>query len=82
MNRSQTPLVLYCYGRDCIRSRECATIAARHGFLNLLWYREGMDGWEREARQGDTRTDIAKSRATAEIYNALEGFRSKKKPSP
>jgi rhodanese-related sulfurtransferase len=40
-----TPLVLYCYGRGCTRSRNCATVAAQKGFAKLLWFREGMDGW-------------------------------------
>jgi len=41
-----TPLILYCYGRDCIRSRNCATLAAQRGFRKLLWLREGMSAWE------------------------------------
>jgi thiosulfate/3-mercaptopyruvate sulfurtransferase len=40
-----TPLVFYCYGRECIRSRNCATWAAQKGFLKLFWLREGMEGW-------------------------------------
>jgi len=40
-----TPLVFYCYGRPCTRSRNCATIAAQKGFVKLLWFREGMEGW-------------------------------------
>lgn len=40
-----TPLVFYCYGRACKRSRNCATWAAQKGFAKLLWFREGMEGW-------------------------------------
>jgi rhodanese-related sulfurtransferase len=30
---------------DCIRSRLCATIAARKGFRILEWFRGGMEEW-------------------------------------
>lgn len=39
------PVAFYCYGRDCIRSRNCSTAAARAGFRNVLWFRDGMPGW-------------------------------------
>lgn len=44
---SKLPLVFYCYGPDCIRSRNGASMAARQGFRDLLWYREGVEGWRR-----------------------------------
>lgn len=47
VDRASVPLVLYCYGPDCIRSRNGASWAAREGFLNLLWYRDGVEGWRR-----------------------------------
>lgn len=80
IDRSQTPLILYCYGLDCIRSRDCAVIAARHGFVNLLWYREGMDGWVRKGNETASESD--KSRITAEIYEALARVTKEQKPSP
>lgn len=46
-DRGKLPLVLYCYGPDCIRSRNGASMAARQGFHNLLWYRDGVEGWRR-----------------------------------
>jgi thiosulfate/3-mercaptopyruvate sulfurtransferase len=45
--RSTIPLILYCYGRGCIRSRDSCTFAARVGFNNLLWFRDGLDDWTR-----------------------------------
>lgn len=45
IDRATTPVLFYCYGPDCIRSRVCSSIAARHGFHNLLWFRDGIDGW-------------------------------------
>ncbi|MFH1277165.1 MAG: rhodanese-like domain-containing protein [Candidatus Eisenbacteria bacterium] len=38
-------LVLYCYGPDCIRSRQCATWAARQGFRDLWWFLGGLPEW-------------------------------------
>jgi thiosulfate/3-mercaptopyruvate sulfurtransferase len=42
---ARAPVVLYCYGRGCIRSRDAAARLARAGFTNLLWLREGLDAW-------------------------------------
>ncbi len=42
---ARAPIVLYCYGRGCIRSRDAAAKLARAGFTNLLWFREGLDDW-------------------------------------
>ncbi len=47
VDREKVPLILYCYGPDCIRSRNGASWAARDGFRNLLWYRDGVEGWRR-----------------------------------
>jgi thiosulfate/3-mercaptopyruvate sulfurtransferase len=47
VDRAHVPCVVYCYGVECIRSRICTTIAARHGFVRLEWFRGGMDEWER-----------------------------------
>lgn len=44
-DRATIPLVFYCYGRDCVRSREAGTRAARLGFRNVLWYRDGTVDW-------------------------------------
>lgn len=40
------PLVFYCYGVECIRSRNSSTLAARLGFRNLYWFRKGYPGWQ------------------------------------
>jgi thiosulfate/3-mercaptopyruvate sulfurtransferase len=42
---ARAPVVLYCYGRGCIRSRDAAAKLARAGFTNLLWLREGLEAW-------------------------------------
>ncbi len=42
---ARLPIVLYCYGRECIRSRNAATHLARMGYMDLLWFREGMPAW-------------------------------------
>lgn len=43
--RRRLPLVLYCYGPECIRSREAGAQAARLGFRNVLWFRGGVREW-------------------------------------
>lgn len=48
LDRPHVPLVLYCYGRSCVRSREASSFAARHGFLDLWWLRDGLEGWPEE----------------------------------
>lgn len=48
-SREHLPLIFYCYGRECIRSREAGNLAARSGFLRIGWLREGLGGWP-EAR--------------------------------
>jgi len=45
------PLVTYCYGPDCIRSRNCATWAAQAGFRDVRWFRGGMAEWKAEGRK-------------------------------
>lgn len=40
-------LALYCYGPDCVRSRNVAATAAHRGFRSLLWFRGGLDAWSR-----------------------------------
>jgi thiosulfate/3-mercaptopyruvate sulfurtransferase len=45
VERRTVPLIFYCYGRSCVRTREASVIAARMGFRNMLWFREGVDGW-------------------------------------
>jgi thiosulfate/3-mercaptopyruvate sulfurtransferase len=44
-DRARTPLIVYCYGPGCTRSRFCSTTAARHGWRNLWWYKDGVEGW-------------------------------------
>jgi 3-mercaptopyruvate sulfurtransferase SseA len=45
VDRATVPFAVYCYGPDCIRSRNATTVAARHGFRNLLWFRDGPQGF-------------------------------------
>ncbi len=45
VDRRTIPVVFYCYGPGCIRSRNCSTMAARMGFRNLEWFRDGTLGW-------------------------------------
>jgi len=46
IDRRNAILIGYCYGPDCIRSRNCTTLAAQHGFLRLGWFRGGMPEWK------------------------------------
>jgi thiosulfate/3-mercaptopyruvate sulfurtransferase len=44
-DRAATPLVFYCYGIDCVRSRKAGAQAVRLGFRNVLWFRGGIQEW-------------------------------------
>ena len=44
-DRATTPLVLYCYGIDCVRSRKAGAQAASLGFRDVLWFRGGVEEW-------------------------------------
>jgi len=45
-DRFSVPVAFYCYGRSCVRSRNCSTEAARAGFRNVLWFRGGVPEWQ------------------------------------
>lgn len=45
-DRDTIPVIFYCYGPDCIRSRIAASEAARHGFHRLLWFRGSIYEWK------------------------------------
>jgi len=45
IDRSSTPVVTYCYGSNCIRSRNTATQAARRGFTYVERFYQGIEGW-------------------------------------
>jgi thiosulfate/3-mercaptopyruvate sulfurtransferase len=55
VDRATTPLVLYCYGVDCVRSRKAGALAARRGFSNVLWFRGGVREWR---QAGDPLLDV------------------------
>ena len=44
-DRASTPIVSYCYGPSCIRSRNCSTMAARAGFVNTERFYGGIEEW-------------------------------------
>ncbi|HEX9944638.1 MAG TPA: rhodanese-like domain-containing protein [Thermoanaerobaculia bacterium] len=44
-DRATLPLVLYCYGPECVRSRNAGTRAAHLGFRHVLWFRGGTREW-------------------------------------
>ena len=46
VERATTPLVLYCYGPECTRSRIGATRAARMGFRELYVFKGGLMEWQ------------------------------------
>ena len=55
-DRRSVPLVTYCYGPDCVRSRDCATWAAQSGFRDVRWFRGGIVEWKEvggKVRRGD-----------------------------
>jgi len=45
IDRATTPVVTYCYGEHCIRSRATSTAAARYGFVYVERFYGGLDEW-------------------------------------
>lgn len=45
IDRATTPVVTYCYGERCIRSRATSTAAAREGFVYVERFYGGLDEW-------------------------------------
>ena len=45
LDRATTPMILYCYDSQCLRSRNSATVAAHAGFQLLLILQGGMLEW-------------------------------------
>jgi thiosulfate/3-mercaptopyruvate sulfurtransferase len=45
LERATVPLVFYCYGIDCVRSRKAGARAARLGFRDVVWFRGGVQEW-------------------------------------
>lgn len=50
LDRSEAPIVTYCYGPTCIRSRNCSTTAARAGFANVERLYGGLEEWSAGGR--------------------------------
>lgn len=49
--RTDTPLVFYCGGPQCWMSYNAALRAIKLGYRNVLWYRGGMEAWQRAGQQ-------------------------------
>jgi thiosulfate/3-mercaptopyruvate sulfurtransferase len=45
LDRATAPVVTYCYGEHCIRSRATSTAAARAGFVHVERFYGGLDEW-------------------------------------
>ncbi len=45
VDRTTTPVVTYCYGERCIRSRASSTAAAREAFVYVERFYGGLDEW-------------------------------------
>lgn len=49
--RQDTPLVFYCLSPHCWMSYNAALRAVNAGFTNVLWYRGGVEAWQRNAQR-------------------------------
>ena len=45
------PIVFFSRGPDCWRSYNAASRAIALGYRNVLWYRGGIEGWQRAGRE-------------------------------
>jgi 3-mercaptopyruvate sulfurtransferase SseA len=46
LDRAAAPIVTYCYGEYCIRSRATSTAASRAGFVRVERFYGGLDEWQ------------------------------------
>lgn len=49
--QADAPLVFYCGGPQCWMSYNAAARAIRLGYRNVLWYRGGLEAWQRAGQQ-------------------------------
>lgn len=49
--RADMPLVFYCGGPQCWMSYNAALRAIQLGYRNVLWYRGGLEAWQRAGLQ-------------------------------
>lgn len=49
--RNDVALVFYCGGPQCWMSYNAALRAIRLGYRNVLWYRGGLEAWQRSGQQ-------------------------------
>lgn len=49
--RTDMPLVFYCGGPQCWMSYNAALRAIQLGYRNVLWYRGGLEAWQRAGLQ-------------------------------
>jgi PQQ-dependent catabolism-associated CXXCW motif protein len=49
--RNDVPLVFYCGGPQCWMSYNAALRAIQLGYRNVLWYRGGLEAWQRSGQQ-------------------------------
>ena len=49
--RKDTALVFYCQSRECWMSYNAALRAVHAGYTNVLWYRGGVEAWQRAGLQ-------------------------------
>lgn len=44
-SHTSIPLIFYCYGPDCVRSRKAGAWAAALGYTDISWFRGGTEAW-------------------------------------
>ncbi len=42
---ARDPLIVYCYGPGCTRSRQGIAVAVKSGWRTIYWFRQGLAGW-------------------------------------
>jgi len=52
--RTDLPMVFYCGGPQCWMSYNAALRAIRLGYRNVLWYRGGVEAWQRAGQPLET----------------------------
>lgn len=69
-------LIYYCYGPDCMKSKQAAEISIKMGYKNVYWYQEGIEGWKKAGYSTQYNLKLPKAplppKESAQLFKQLQ----------